>query len=267
MNLSFYWVDAFADRLFRGNPAGVVPLERWPEDEALLQRIATENGLSETAFFVPSASGAGRYSLRWFTPKTEVKLCGHATLASAHILFSRLGEASPLLRFETLSGELQVRRLGDGWLELDFPASPPTAAPHASEDFTQALGAAPELVLRNDANWFCVFGSEESVRNLKPDFRAVAAIAPGRVIVTAPGKGSVDFVSRFFAPGVGIDEDPVTGSAHCGLIPYWAERLGKKTLRAEQVSARGGVLRCEEREGRVGIAGQAITYLEGRLCL
>lgn len=264
MNVPFYWIDTFTDRLFRGNPAGVVPLERWLEDE-LMQQIAAENGFSETAFFVPA--GSGRYALRWFMPTSEAKLCGHATLASAYALFFLLGARGTTLSFETLSGELRVKRLPDDSLELDFPADPPSVPESEPESLARALGITPERILRNGANWFCVYSRQEEIQSLKPDFRALEAVIPGRVIVTAPGREPFDFVSRFFAPGVGIDEDPVTGSAHCGLIPYWAKRLGKASLRAAQLSERGGTLRCEDRGTRVAFAGRAVVYLAGELRL
>ena len=261
MHLPFYWVDAFTDRVFAGNPAGVVPLECWLPDERM-QQIAFENGLSETAFIV--RTGPGCHDLRWFTPAIEVKLCGHATLASAHVLWSELGETADRITFASRSGPLHVLRRGDG-LELDFPSQPaaPAAAPVA---LVQALGCRPEYVGLAGARWLCVLTSAEEVRALQPDHARLARLQPGRVIVSAPG-ADCDFVSRFFAPDAGIPEDPVTGSAHCTLTPYWAQRLGRTQLHARQVSRRGGELWCELRGDRVGIAGRAVTYLRGTLLL
>lgn len=261
MSLPFYWVDAFTDKVFAGNPAGVVPLERWlPAD--VMQRIAFENGLSETAFFV--RTGPGEYHLRWFTPAIEVELCGHATLASAHVLWAELGETAERVTFATRSGALHVARDG-GRLELDFPSQPaaPAAVPGA---LVAGLGCTPEFTGRAGTRWLCVLGHADAVRTLAPDHARLAQVTPGRVIITAPG-ADCDFVSRFFAPDAGVPEDPVTGSAHCTLTPYWAGRLGKPRLHARQVSARGGELWCELRGDRVGIAGRAVTYLRGTLSL
>jgi PhzF family phenazine biosynthesis protein len=261
MSLPFFWVDAFSDRLFAGNPAGVVPLERWLPDETL-QRIARENGLSETAFFV--RTGPGVHRLRWFTPAIEVELCGHATLASAHVLWTELGERADPLRFDSRSGPLLVARAGDR-LELDFPAQP--AAPAEPPDaLVRGLGRRPEFAGRAGTRWLCVLPDAAAVRAFQPDFGQLAQVTPGRIIVTAPGD-DCDFVSRFFAPDAGIAEDPVTGSAHCTLTPYWAARLGKPRLHARQVSARGGELWCELRGDRVGIAGRAVTYLRGTIAI
>ena len=256
MRLPIFQVDAFADRPFAGNPAAVVPLERWPDD-ATLQAIAAENNLAETAFFAPEG---GSFRLRWFTPAVEVDLCGHATLATAWVLWNRLGATEPRLAFATRSGTLTVTRDGER-LALDFPTWPavPVAAPAR---LAAALGATPAETLKA-ADLLCVFASAADVAALKPDFRALAAIDTRGVICTAPGEGEADFVSRFFAPRAGIDEDPVTGSAHCTLIPYWARRLGKATLVARQISKRGGTLWCEDRGDRVVIAGRAASYLEG----
>jgi len=261
MSLPFFWVDAFTDKVFSGNPAGVVPLKAWLADD-VMQRIAFENGLSETAFFVPA--GPGQYHLRWFTPAIEVELCGHATLASAHVLWAELGEKTERVTFASRSGPLHVARRG-GRLELDFPAQPavPAAAPDA---LLQGLGGAPEFTGRAGARWLCVFGQADAVRTLKPDHARLGRVTPGRIIVTAPGD-DCDFVSRFFAPDAGVPEDPVTGSAHCTLTPYWAGRLGRSLLHGRQVSARGGELWCELRGDRVGIAGRAVTYLRGTLAL
>ncbi len=257
MKLPLYQVDAFTSEVFRGNPAAVVPLERWLDDE-ILQWIAAENNLSETAYFVREPEG---FRIRWFTPMVEVALCGHATLASAWVLFSKLEPGRDAVTFASRSGPLTVTR-EDGRLVLDFPARPATAweAPPA---LAAALGAAPLETLRA-MDVLLVFGDEARVRALRPDFGALAKVDTRGVIVTAPGKDA-DFVSRFFAPRVGVPEDPVTGSAHCTLVPYWAARLGKSALHARQVSARGGELWCELRGDRVRIAGQAAPYLTGTI--
>jgi predicted PhzF superfamily epimerase YddE/YHI9 len=259
--LELYWIDAFTDRVGGGNPAGVVPLERWLDD-ALLQRVAFENGLSETAFFV--RTHPARFQLRWFTPKAEIDLCGHATLASGHVLFRELGESGELLTFDTRSGPLTVGRRGDK-LELDFPARPAQPA-EAPEVLLRGLGRAPAAVLRSERMWLCVYSRAADVVGLRPDHAVLAGVSPGRIIVTAPGD-DCDFVSRFFAPDVGIAEDPVTGSAHCTLVPYWAQRLGRTTLHARQVSARGGELWCEHTPERTRMAGRAVRYLRGTITL
>lgn len=259
MSLPFYWIDAFTDRVFAGNPAGVVPLNEWPPD-ALLQSIAFENGLAETAYFV--RTGEDRYDLRWFTPTLEVDLCGHATLAAAFVIFTQLGAVGDILTFATRSGPLRVARLADGRLELDFPSRPAQPANPAPE-LVRALGAAPDFVAQA-RDTLCVFARAEDVLALRPDFRALAALDTFAVIATAPGP-DCDFVSRFFAPRAGIDEDPVTGSAHCTLTPYWAKRLGRTQLHARQVSARGGELWCELAGDRVKIAGHAALYLQGSI--
>ena len=263
--LPFYWIDAFTDRAFGGNPAAVCPLETWLPD-ALLQRMAWQHGLSETAFCVPA--GEGRFELRWFTPAVEVDLCGHATLATAHVLFNEHRIGRDRLTFLTQSGELTVARSEGGRLELDFPSRP--AAPVADDEATQALLAA--LGVRS-ATWvgqsrdfMVVLHDEAAVVALEPDFVALARCDTFAVIATAAGD-DCDFVSRFFTPRGGIDEDPVTGSAHCTLVPYWAERLGKNRLHARQRSSRGGELWCELRDDRVGLAGHAVTYLRGELTI
>ena len=255
MKIPLYQVDAFANRLFAGNPAAVCPLEEWLDDRTM-QAIAAENNLSETAFLVRKNGG---FELRWFTPVAEVDLCGHATLASAFVIFEYLEPAARIVRFQTRSGELAVERTGD-LLAMDFPARPPKAcAPNPA--LAAALGTPPrELWASRD--FMAVYDSEDEIRSLDPDMKALAAAAPFAAIVTAPGKHA-DFVSRFFAPAKGIAEDPVTGSSHCTLVPYWSERLQKKELHALQVSPRGGELVCKHQGGRVQIAGRAAPYLEG----
>ena len=260
MKLALYWIDAFSDRAFAGNPAAVVPLAAWPDD-ALLQQIAFENGLSETAFFV--RTGGARLHLRWFTPAVEVDLCGHATLASAHVLFHELGQEGDRVTFDSRAGPLQVARRPDGKLELDFPARP--AAPAvAPPDLLAGLGAPPRHTARSERMWLCVYDHAAVVVGLRPDHAALSRLVPGRIIVTAPGD-DCDFVSRFFAPDAGVAEDPVTGSAHCTLMPYWAERLGRNQLHARQVSRRGGELWCELAGDRVKIAGRTVLYLRGEI--
>lgn len=259
--MKLFWVDAFTSQLFAGNPAGVVPLEQWLPD-ATMQRIAFENGLSETAFFV--RTGPARFHLRWFTPKLEIDLCGHATLASAFVVFRHLGQAGDSIGFDSRSGLLTVTQRGDR-LELDFPAQP--ASPiAASNELAHALGRAPSVFLRAATRWLCVYDSAAEVRDLQPDHARLEKIVPGRITITAGGD-DCDFVSRTFVPDAGIPEDPVTGSAHCTLVPYWAARLGKTQLHARQVSARGGELWCELAGDRVKIAGHAVLYLQGEIRL
>jgi len=259
VEIPLYQIDAFTGRLFAGNPAAICPLERWLDD-GLMQSIALENNLSETAFFVRSGDG---YDLRWFTPACEVDLCGHATLASAYVVFEHLEPKAELVRFRTRSGELRVERRGQR-LRMDFPARPPERQ-ELLPALAEALGKPPrELWAARD--YMAVYESEEEIRSLTPDMRAVAALDQFAVAVTAPGS-QADFVSRFFAPAHGVDEDPVTGSAHCTLIPYWAARLKKTSLHALQVSARGGELWCELAGDRVSIEGRAVQYLRGTIAL
>ncbi|MBN47038.1 MULTISPECIES: PhzF family phenazine biosynthesis protein [unclassified Methylophaga] len=257
MKIKQFQVDAFASRAFEGNPAAVCPLEYWLEDE-LLQSIAEENNLSETAFFVPSAKG---FSLRWFTPTKEVELCGHATLATAHVIFESLGFSESSIAFETLSGDLFVKKHGD-CLQMDFPASPLTSC-DISEALVNALGVRPEEVWA-DNDYVAVFENEATIRNIIPDQALLGSLDLRGVIVTAPG-GEVDFVSRFFAPKVGIPEDPVTGAAHCKLAPYWAGRLSKNRLTARQISKRGGNVECEVKNDRVLLSGSAVTFMEAEI--
>lgn len=262
MQLPIFQLDAFSSRRFGGNPAAVCPVEAWPDDETL-QSIAAENNLSETAFF--RAEGDGTYHLRWFTPASEVDLCGHATLASAWVLLHRLEPARESVAFRTRSGILTVERGDDGFLLMDFPSRPP-APKEAPRALIEGLGDEPVAVLAGERDYLVVYESEDIVRKLKPDFARLRGLDRLGVIVTAGGSGS-DFVSRFFAPSVGVPEDPVTGSAHCTLVPYWAEELGRGDdwLDARQVSARGGRLRCRHRGERVTIGGQAALYLVGEI--
>jgi PhzF family phenazine biosynthesis protein len=265
MKLPLYWIDAFTDKIFHGNPAAVVPLTEWLPDETM-QRIAFENGISETAFFVPAPSteATNRFHLRWFTPEVEVDLCGHATLATAFALFNELGLTGDVVTFDSRSGPLTVTRRGK-LLALDFPSRPATTH-EAPADLVRGLKLKPEFLARTHNSWLCVYADAKIVGELQPDFLALKLVQPGRFIVTAPGaSGDCDFVSRFFAPDAGVPEDPVTGSSHSVLIPYWAQRLGKNQLHARQISARGGELFCEFRGERVGIGGHAALYLRGEI--
>lgn len=271
-----YQIDAFTTDIFKGNPAAVVPLPDWPDD-ALLQAIAVENNLSETAFFTPADKGSGfiegpedpaaDFHLRWFTPGAEVDLCGHATLAAAHVLFCELDWHRDSLRFSTeMAGDLTVTRGENGRLRLDFPARPGNKIA-VLDDLVAALGAKPRD-LRLARDHMAVLETESQVAAIAPNLDQLAEINKDGVMVTAPGDApDVDFVSRFFAPNHGIPEDPVTGSAHCTLVPYWAERLGKTTLRARQISPRGGDLYCthDPEAGRVYLEGNAVTYLRGSI--
>lgn len=258
--LPIYQIDAFADRVFTGNPAAICPLTDWLPD-GIMQKAAAENNLSETAFFVQT--GEARYKLRWFTPAHEVDLCGHATLATAHLIFEKLNQSLESITFETLSGELLVSRK-DSLIEMDFPSRPAVAVT-LPDGFAEAHGCIPAAFLRASKN-MAVFDSELEVLSFCPDFAYIKGLTGDGLIVTAPGD-TCDFVSRYFAPHVGIDEDPVTGSAHCTSVPYWAERWGKTKLQARQVSRRGGELSCELFGDRVKMAGQAVLYMEGNIYL
>jgi PhzF family phenazine biosynthesis protein len=261
MGLIIYQVDAFTDRPFAGNPAAVCILPE-ARDESWMQHVAREMNLAETAFLLRQPDG---FSLRWFTPSTEVDLCGHATLASAHILWERgYLMSQEQARFHTHSGLLAAQRAGD-WIELDFPAEPAVATT-APDPLARALGVEPGYVGQNRFDYLVEVDSEETLRGIQPDFSLLRQI-PGRgVIVTSQAASpEYDFVSRFFGPAVGIDEDPVTGSAHCCLTPYWSERLGKTELLAYQASSRGGTVRVRSGGERVILAGQAITVLCGEL--
>jgi PhzF family phenazine biosynthesis protein len=259
MEIPIYQVDAFTGVVFRGNPAAVCPLEEWLPDETL-QAIAAENNLSETAYFVPTGE---RFALRWFTPGCEVDLCGHATLASAYVLFRELGVTSNTVRFDTKSGELVVRRDGERFV-MDFPSRPPGPV-EADPNLRQAMGGEPiEIMAARD--YVLTYKSEAEVRALAPNMEALARIDRFAFIATARGE-DCDFVSRFFAPAKGVPEDPVTGSAHCTLTPYWAAKLGKTTLKARQISKRGGELFCRLAGDRVEMAGSATLFLRGRIIL
>ena len=257
MELTLYQIDAFTDQVFKGNPAAVCPLQSWLSDSDL-QAIAAENNLSETAFYIPLVSG---FHLRWFTPKAEVDLCGHATLATAFVIFNFSDYADNTVRFESRSGELTVTK-SDDLLVMDFPSQPakPCATPQL---LVEGLGKAPIEVLSSE-DYMAVFGTEEDVMALKPNFEALNKLDLRGVMVTAKGN-EVDFVSRFFAPRYGINEDPVTGSAHCSLTPYWAGKLNKTKLSARQVSERTGYIECELKGNRVFLSGKAVKYMEGKI--
>jgi PhzF family phenazine biosynthesis protein len=262
MKLRIYQVDAFTAKMFRGNPAAICPLEEWLPDE-VMQNIACENNLSETAFFVPDNKNTGQYHLRWFTPKFEIDLCGHATLATAHVLFNHLDIVQDVISFDTKSGLLRVKR-DNGFLKMDFPAwhsksiDPP-------KELTLGLGKEPTEVFQS-RDIMAVFDNEETITKLSPDFHMLSALDVVGIIATAPGN-NVDFVSRFFAPNAGVNEDPVTGSAHSTLVPYWANRLGKTNFHAQQLSERGGDLYCDFEDERVLIKGKAVTFMEGWITL
>jgi PhzF family phenazine biosynthesis protein len=257
MKHEIFQIDAFASKPFAGNPAAIVPLKSWLPDDVMLN-IAIENNLAETAFFIPSEKG---YDLRWFTPAVEMDLCGHATLATGFLIFEILGTKENILRFQTRSGELTVEKK-DGRFVLDFPSRPAVPA-EAPPELIEAIGAVPKEVLKS-RDYVLLYETEADVKAIKPNFEALRRVDTHAVIVTAKGDTS-DFVSRFFAPDFGVPEDPVTGSAHCTLIPYWAEKLGKNELFARQVSARGGELFCELRGDRVTMAGDAVLYRRGEI--
>jgi PhzF family phenazine biosynthesis protein len=261
LTIPIYQVDAFSDKLFGGNPAAVCPLKEWlPAPQ--MQKIAAENNLAETAFFIPQGKD---FELRWFTPEAEVDLCGHATLATAHVLFTQLNFEADVIHFHTLkAGTLTVSRKDDLYT-LDFPSRVPQRC-EAPAGLVEALGGKKPVAVLRSRDYFIVYETEADVLALVPNFAGLSHIESLGFVVTAPGDNS-DFISRFFAPSAGIDEDPVTGSAHCNLIPYWAERLGKFKLHAYQVSARRGELWCEHKGDRVLMSGKAVTYLTGAIYL
>ncbi|NQU88273.1 MAG: PhzF family phenazine biosynthesis protein [Mariniphaga sp.] len=256
MELKIYQVDAFAEKVFSGNPAAVIPLSEWLSDE-IMQNIALENNLSETAFFVREANGL---HIRWFTPGAEVDLCGHATLATAHILFTILQVQENPVQFNSKSGILKVEKT-DNIYWLDFPVSTLKKV-DIPKNLISAFNVVPIECWRGRDDFMLVFKNEETIHSLQPDFNQIIKSQCRGLIVTTPGN-ELDFVSRFFAPTVGINEDPVTGSAHTMLIPYWSEKLGKKEMMARQVSKRSGNVKCISEGERVKIGGEAITYMEG----
>ncbi len=255
-----YIVDAFTEKHFSGNPAAVCPLNEWLND-SILQNIASEINLSETAFFIKKGKV---YELRWFTPEVEVDLCGHGTLAAAHVIFNHLNYGNPQIEFETKSGRITVRRNKELYL-MDFPSIVTTPQEYP-EILEQSLGVKPGEVLVGSWLYLAVYENGEVIKDLDPDFELMKKLGKA-VIVTAKGGGDVDFVSRCFSPDVGIPEDPVTGSAHCALVPYWSGRLNKTTFHARQLSRRGGDLYCEYSGERVIIGGKAITFSIGRISL
>ena len=258
MKLTVYQVDAFAEKLFTGNPAGVVPLEKWIDD-SLMQQIAMENNLAETAFFVPRKK---EFDIRWFTPVKEINLCGHATLASGYVLFREMDYDRKKIVFNSQSGPLVVSRKKE-LIEMDFPSWMPEKWEEYPEGLRRSLGN-PEVVgVYRNRDIVVELQNEDEVRNLKPDFSLLKKL-PGMVMVTAPGK-DVDFVSRFFAPTAGIDEDPVTGSAHSQLIPFWSYKLNKTKMLAKQLSQRGGTIHCEQKGERVIMGGKCVPYLKGKI--
>ncbi|MET0242072.1 MAG: PhzF family phenazine biosynthesis protein [Flavitalea sp.] len=260
MKFDLYQVDAFTNKLFGGNPAAVVPLKEWLPDE-LMQTLGLENNLSETVFFVPAAAGSDYdFDIRWFTPDIEINLCGHATLASSFILFNRLGFDKPQLKFNSKSGILTIIKEGDKY-RMDFPSWKPTDKGEAPADLLKALGVDSAKAYFRYRDVLIELENEAAVRNCEPDFTMIRKLGE-KVIITAPGS-DCDFVSRFFAPEAGVNEDPVTGSAHSQLIPYWSEKLGKTELHAKQLSHRGGELWCTQDGDRVTMAGQCVFYMKG----
>lgn len=259
--LKIYQVDAFSDSVFQGNPAAVCPLEHWFDDE-ILQAIAQENNLAETAFFIPKDNG---FHIRWFTPMQEVPLCGHATLASAFTIFTELEPSRQSIQFESKSGPLLVTRQGS-LFEMDFPAYPMTPCPSPPSSLLKGLRERPQevYVVEEDPNYYVILNSEDDVRGIEPDLNLFEQLHPYGVVVTAPG-ARTDCVSRCFAPSYGIPEDPVTGSIHSALVPYWANRLQKSKIHAYQASQRGGDLFCEFLGERVLIGGHAVKYLTGTI--
>jgi len=264
MRIPLFQVDAFTSQPFAGNPAAVCPLDRWLDD-GLLRKVAAENNLSETAFLVPNGPD---YELRWFTPRCEVKLCGHATLASAYVVLNLLKPELQEVRFATrFRGTLTVRKEGDRFA-MDLPAMPSTPCASVPDELVRALGAAPLSALLVEAGdeYMAVYETENAIRNIRPDYARLEQLHPFAVVITAPGENA-DFVSRYFAPSYGVPEDPVTGVAHCALAPYWAGRMGKTHLHARQVSERGGELWCEMQGARVVLKGNAVLTVQGELLI
>jgi PhzF family phenazine biosynthesis protein len=263
MKLTLYQIDAFTNHLFGGNPAAVIPLDQWISD-SLMQRLAMENNLSETVFFVPANSPDADYEIRWFTPLVEINLCGHATLAAAYVLYHVLGYSYPAIRFQSKSGILTITKQFDK-ICMDFPAWKPKPLTEWPNGLSQALGGVAITGVHQYRDYLVEVADENLVQLCQPDFTLLKKLGQ-KLILTAKGSNA-DFVSRFFAPTAGIDEDPVTGSAHSQLIPYWADKLGKKTLHARQLSKRGGELWCEYLGDRVTISGQCVFYMKGEIDL
>ncbi len=263
MKLPIYQVDAFADKLFAGNPAAIVPLQSWPDDD-LMQKIAIENNLAETAFFVPATGTTDYdYSIRWFTPTIEINLCGHATLASGYVIFNYLGFKKAEILFSSKSGILKVTKKEGNRLDLDFPSWKPERIEYDSDMLSKALGNQEIIGIYRNRDLLVELNDEAAVKKCEPDFSFLKKLGE-MVIITAPGK-TVDFVSRFFAPIAGIDEDPVTGAAHSQLIPFWSEKLGKDEMIAKQLSQRGGTIWCAQKGDRVIIGGECVFYMKGEI--
>ena len=260
MKIPIYQADAFASGVFRGNPAAICPLDQWLPDE-LLQNIAAENNLSETAFIVQEPEG---YRIRWFTPSTEVDLCGHATLATAHVFYEHLGFDQPGLKFQSKSGWLKIARQADGRITMDFPANKPTPVTEVPAGIFEGLKIAPAPVFRGAWDYLVLLENQAAIEALDPDFNTLAKAPCRGIIVTSKGD-QVDFVSRCFYPQSGINEDPVTGSAHTIMVPFWSEKLGKTKMKAIQLSSRRGNLECELVGDRVLMSGHAVTYMKGEI--
>jgi PhzF family phenazine biosynthesis protein len=262
MNFILYQIDAFTTKLFGGNPAAVIPLQKWL-DTALMQKIALENNLSETVFFVPAETADADYEIRWFTPEIEINLCGHATLASAYVLFNIFNFNKPVIRFSSKSGILKITQ-SNNLITLDFPSWKPERLDIYPSDLSAILGNLEIVGVYQYRDILVELADEDAVKNCTPDFSLMKKHID-KMIITAPGK-EVDFVSRFFAPGAGIDEDPVTGSAHSQLIPFWNEKLGKNKMHALQLSKRGGEIWCEQLNAeRVTMAGNCVYYMKGEI--
>lgn len=261
MKLILYQIDAFAEKLFSGNPAAVIPLKKWLPDE-LMQQLAMENNLAETVFFVPSEKKEADYDIRWFTPAVEINLCGHATLASAYVIFNILEDKKKKVVFSSKSGLLTARKKKD-MIEMDFPSWKPERLNNYPSGLKEALGVDEIVGVYKNRDLLVELNKEEDVKNAKPDFTALKRLGE-MVLITAPGK-EVDFVSRFFAPAEGIDEDPVTGAAHSQLIPFWSEKLGKESMQARQLSQRGGHLLVAQNGERVMMAGRCVFYMKGTI--
>lgn len=270
MKLTLYQIDAFAHKLFTGNPAAVIPLDKWI-DESLMQDLAMENNLSETVFFVPASSSAEApkgtdYHIRWFTPAAEINLCGHATLASAYVLFNILGHDKPSINFHCQSGKLIITREKD-IISMDFPSWKPEKISDYPDGLEKVLGVKEIVGVYKSRDLLIELNREEDVRNAQPDFTLIKKTGY-KMIITAPGNAEqVDFVSRFFAPTFGVDEDPVTGSAHSQLIPFWSEKLNKTKMQARQLSRRGGQLWVEQKGDRVQMGGKCVFYMKGEISI
>lgn len=258
MKLPIYQIDAFAEKLFAGNPAAVIPLEKWLDD-ILMQQIAMENNLSETVFFVPKGND---FEIRWFTPEFEINLCGHATLASAFVLFNLLQYKGSAITFHSKSGPLVVTK-EDDLLKMDFPSWRPEHIKEYPSELLKSLGSPDIVGVYKNREYLVELMNEDAIKNCSTDFSLMKQLDK-MVIITAPGN-EVDFVSRFFAPSAGVDEDPVTGSAHSQLIPFWSKKLGKDKMEAKQLSKRGGDIYCEQKEERVIIGGKCVFYMKGEI--